>query len=73
MCGTDFQHEMGEVDVTMYSSIEELKRKRKCVRECGIVAVNVEFIEWIDKGLPYSQRGEKLTESDGNYEKGIDE
>ena len=47
MCATDFQHEMGEVEVKMYPTVEQLKREQPCVAECGIVSVNVEFVEWV--------------------------
>lgn len=75
MCGTDYQHEMGEVTVKMYASIESLKADRPCVRECGIVAVKVELVEWVDHGLPYSERGTPITEFDreNNNEKGSEE
>ncbi len=60
MCGTDYEHEMGNIAVKMYASIEELKRDRPCIPECGIVSVNVELVEWVENGMPYSQRGGKL-------------
>lgn len=59
MCATDFQHEMGNVAVKIYPSIESLKRDMPCVEECGIVSVNVELVEWVEPGIPYAQRGKR--------------
>lgn len=47
-CSTDWSHELGEAPdlegkQPLYSSIEELKKKRTCWEECGIVRVKVEF------------------------------
>lgn len=43
MCMTDFDTEMGHSEVEMYPSVEQLKKERECVSECGIVEVNVKF------------------------------
>lgn len=65
MCGTDYQIEIDHTNVTLYPTVEQLKRDRKCVDECGIVAVNVEFGEWVVPSIPFSQRrGSKGTEKD---------
>jgi hypothetical protein len=64
MDGTDFDCEMGNVAVELYASIEELKSKRPCTHECGIVAVTVELVEWVEKGIPYSQRGKKVAKKE---------
>lgn len=43
MCKTDFDWELGEASngTQVYASVEELKAKRKCVENCGIVKVKV--------------------------------
>lgn len=50
MCAVDYQHEM-DVDVSdgieVYSTIEFLKKKRPCVKECGIIKVKVTLEEWV--------------------------
>lgn len=59
MCATDFDFELG-VNMTgpdtypkIYPSLEEIKRHRKCVEECGIVKVKIEFMETVEKGEMY--------------------
>jgi hypothetical protein len=47
-CGVAFQHEIGETDVRFYESEEQLKKKRTCWKECGIVKVEVKLIEWLE-------------------------
>ncbi|MDB5975123.1 MAG: hypothetical protein JWR07_1883 [Nevskia sp.] len=51
MCGVDFQHHLGNDahGATLYGSIEDLRRARKCVDRCGIVAVRVELVEWVQE------------------------
>lgn len=41
MCKTDWDYEIGNGIVEVYDSIEQLKKKRSCVTECGIVEVEV--------------------------------
>lgn len=43
MCLTDFECELGGAvgGVTVHSSVEDLRRFRGCVSECGIVEVEV--------------------------------
>lgn len=48
MCATDFRHELGEGPICeVYSSIEQLEEDRSCVKECGIVEVQVKLIKYI--------------------------
>jgi len=44
MCITDFEEELefASGGVPVYSSIEDIKKERKCVEECGIIMVRVE-------------------------------
>lgn len=43
MCLTDYWHELGEADdgSKVYASVEDLRRERKCVAQCGIAEVEV--------------------------------
>lgn len=43
MCKTDFDDELPNSETYVYPSIEELKEKRPCVAECGIVEVEVKL------------------------------
>ena len=47
MCKTDWDYELGEAlgGNSIYPSIEDLKKRRKCVSSCGIVKVRVELEE----------------------------
>jgi hypothetical protein len=49
MCGVDFQYELGETTSFLYNSIEELKEKSPCWKQCGIVKVvlEVKSVKWI--------------------------
>ena len=49
ICGVDWQHELGEVpDFTkVYSSVDDLKNQRTCWKQCGIVKIKVELVEWV--------------------------
>lgn len=52
-CGVDWQHEIGDASdiegsMPLYSSVEELKKDRKCWKSCGIVELKVEFSKWIE-------------------------
>ena len=38
---TDWDYEIGNGTVEVYDSIEQLKKERSCVEECGIVEVEV--------------------------------
>ena len=51
-CGVDWQHEICEAPdiegkMPFYSSVEELKKNRKCWKTCGIVKLKVELEEWV--------------------------
>lgn len=52
MCGVDYQCEL-EPDqrdgVPIYSTVEHLKSLRTCWKECGIVKVKIEVIEWTEE------------------------
>ena len=43
MCMTDYRYELGERDSgnMVYKSVEELKHMRPCVKECGIIEVEI--------------------------------
>ena len=42
MCATDYYHELGEGPTNeVYSSIDQLKKARPCVEECGILEIRV--------------------------------
>ena len=52
-CGVDWQHEFGEASdiegcYNLYSSIENLKKDKKCYNECGIVELNLSIVKWIE-------------------------
>lgn len=52
-CGTDFQHDIGEAldyegSQRLYSSIESLKKRSKCWKQCGIVKLKLSLMEWIE-------------------------
>lgn len=46
MCGVDFQHELAHIGGPIYASVEDLKAKRECVKQCGIVKVEIRLLEW---------------------------
>ena len=52
MYQTDFDHELGNAcgGNTIYPSIEDIKKNRRCVGGCGIVEVNVHFVKVVQKG-----------------------
>jgi hypothetical protein len=62
-CAVDFEYEMGEAcdlegSMPLYSDIEDLKEKRKCVDTCGIVKLELSFKEWMhpqDFGRKFSK------------------
>ncbi len=49
MCKTEFDWEVGEAlgASRVYSTVEELKEKRKCTQNCGIVKVSISVVEVI--------------------------
>ena len=60
-CGVDWQHEIGEAPdlegkMPLYSSVEELKAKRTCWKECGIVELRLDFKGWVE---PQNLYGDK--------------
>lgn len=52
MCQTDFEHELGCASggTTVYPSVEDIKKNRRCADECGIVEVNLHFVKVVQKG-----------------------
>jgi hypothetical protein len=55
MCGVDLQHEYEEGQAQFFDSIEDLKEKKKCWPQCGIVEVYLDSYghivvhEWVVK------------------------
>ena len=51
MCKTDFTWELGAAldGNTVYPSVEDLKKNRKCWEECGIVKVKILLEEVVTK------------------------
>ncbi len=51
ICGVDWQHEIGAAAGKMdyYNSVEELKRHKKCWKECGIVKLKVSLDSWVEE------------------------
>lgn len=52
-CAVDWRHEMGEAldlegCMPLYSTVEKLKKSRTCWTECGIVKLNLSFVEWAE-------------------------
>jgi hypothetical protein len=52
-CGVDWQHEIGEASdlegkMPLYSSVEVLKKSRKCWQECGIVELEISLKGWVE-------------------------
>lgn len=49
MCKTDFDHELGYASGgnVVYPSLEDLKNRRTCWSGCGVVKVNVQYIETV--------------------------
>lgn len=49
ICGVDWQHEVEECnDVKLYSTVNALKKDRKCWKECGIVELEIKVKKWIE-------------------------
>jgi len=49
ICGTDWQHEIGNVkslSLPVYTTVEEMKKNCKCWDECGIIEVEMKFVKW---------------------------
>lgn len=47
MCGVDFQHHIEGDDATIFASVKQLKRDKKCTHQCGIVEVEVRVKKWV--------------------------
>jgi hypothetical protein len=64
MCGVDWQHEIGEAPdlegrMPIYSTVEELKAKRTCWPECGILEIVMTESQWIVKQDLYKKSIDK--------------
>ena len=48
ICGIDWQQELENAshEVKFYATPETLKAKKPCWKECGIVEVRVNFVDW---------------------------
>lgn len=60
-CGVDWQHEICEASdlegkMPLYSSVEELKAKRTCWKECGIVELSISEVKWIESQNLWSKK-----------------
>lgn len=51
MCKVDFEHEVGVAKGAhiIASSVEELKKRRRCVDRCGIVEVEVKLVRVVQE------------------------
>lgn len=52
-CGVDWDHEIGEASdlegrQPLYSSVDRLKKERKCTHQCGIVKLSLTLDEWVE-------------------------
>ncbi len=52
-CGVDWQHELGEAadlegKAPLYTSVAELKSRRSCWQQCGIVELALEEVSWVE-------------------------
>jgi hypothetical protein len=59
MCGTDFTLDLCDDNaqhVEVYGSIAALKAEKDCWKECGIVKLRIEQVEYVEPGVPYSER-----------------
>lgn len=45
--GTDWQHDIKGTTVDVYPSIEAITGAKKCVKDCGIVEVEVKLKRWV--------------------------
>lgn len=48
VCGTTWKDEIGHTSVTFYKSIEALKRKEGCWKECGIYKLELQGIKILE-------------------------
>ena len=48
VCGTDWQFECKEllIQTTLFNTIKELKKKKKCWKRCGIVEIKMREVCW---------------------------
>lgn len=60
MCQVDWNWELGEArgGTEIYASIEDCKRKRECVKNCGIVKVKIELVEVVEPGKRFGDEQE---------------
>lgn len=58
MCQTDWNWELGEArgGTEIYASVEDCKRSRRCVEQCGIVKVKIDLVEVVESGKGFSSK-----------------
>ena len=44
MCKSDYDFELPNCETFVYPTLKELKEKRSCVKECGIVEVEIRLV-----------------------------
>jgi hypothetical protein len=55
VCGTDWDWEIGEApSCDVYDSVESLKRKKTCWKQCGIVELEVRLSKVIEPSKKWS-------------------
>lgn len=64
-CGVDWRHEMGEAPdlegrMPLYSSVKELKSKRTCWVDCGILRLELNAVRWIRKERHWERTTKRL-------------
>lgn len=52
MCAVDYTHELGEAlgGTKIYATVEDIKHHRKCVKNCGIMKVEITKLELVEVG-----------------------
>jgi hypothetical protein len=63
MCTTDFAHELGECTTSVYSSVDSIKEDRKCVEQCGIIRVEVQYASTSQEPSPLNDWSKNHEES----------
>jgi hypothetical protein len=49
MCKTDYDYELPNCQTSVFPTIRELKEKLNCVKECGIVEVEIRLLRIIEQ------------------------
>lgn len=47
MCGTAYESEIEQTDVTLYPTLESLLESTKCTDECGVVKVQIKLMSYV--------------------------